>query len=144
MNSNDGVSYPRYQFNATSRRIFHRIRGVRLDFYNEKIMVYQYNVGYLKGLYYSFLRTRNYSDVTRCKYVLPLVAERSVSDSRQANMKGGVEMWILESGSSGRRLSKHFWNIEKLHFESKDSTEAEIRQMYDWLCGRIQANGGNV
>lgn len=60
-------------------------------------------------------------------------------------MKGGVEMWILEkSGSSGNQLSKHFWNIEKLNFELKDSTEVEIRQMYDWLCDRIRTKGGSV
>lgn len=109
-------------------------------------MIYKYNVGYLKGLYYSFLRTASYSDVTHCNYITPGVKRWSTRGGFDfGNMRGGVEMWILkETDSNGRRLSKHFWNIERLHFGLRDSTQDEIRQMYDWLCDRIRAKGGSV
>ncbi len=111
--------------------------GVRLDFYTDAIMIYKYDVGYLKGMYYSFLRRAAYSDVIRCKY-----------DLRQASRSsshGAIEMRILEqSRPSGSRPSDHFWKVERLEFGLKDLSVSEIREMYDWLCDMIRANGGKV
>lgn len=99
--------------------------------------MYKYDVGYLKGMYYSFLRRAEYSDVRRCKYILP--------EDTQSSPYGGIEMRILkESRSSRRQLSDHFWNIERLEFGLKDSSEKEIREIYDWLCDRIRVKGGKV
>jgi hypothetical protein len=140
MPPSDAALDPRYSVRATRRGASGILRRVRLEFYEDTILIYRHHSHLWRDGDYALLRRADYSDVRRYEYVAPRVASGSTfTGFVWAPLPAEIVISLLKApaGSSGR-AHEPFWKREDLRFSGQGMTETEFTAMDAWLREKVK------
>jgi hypothetical protein len=144
LSADDAPSEPLYSFVALCQSDFHLPRAEKLEFYEDAILIYRFKARFTRDSEFLFLRTAEYSDVLKCQFIEPRVAQASnMAGFTWAEMPGGASL-SMRKPHPGKTKSVHHGEIVNFTVGSRGTSYREDRMTYAALCDKILAEGGKI
>ena len=110
--------------------------AAKLEFYEERVLIYRFRVESSVDSEYEFLRAASYSDIQRCRFIEPHVSQASSTAGMVwAETPGGAIVSIRKADKAG---------VEDFGFELMGSSHKGYWEAYSALREKILGGGGKA